>query len=35
MLRVIDLTIFDFSSEPGSSIQQLRCRALDRDKNLR
>jgi len=35
MLRVIDLTIFDFSSEPGNSIQQLRCRALDRDKNLR
>jgi len=29
MLRVIDLTIFDFSSEPGNSIQQLRCLALD------
>jgi len=29
MLRVIDLTVFSFSSEPGNSIQQLRCRALD------
>ena len=29
MLRVIDLTIFDLSSEVGNSIQQLRRRALD------